>query len=659
MHAMPRDEATGEQRVNSDSADPVGRLQEELRRRDARIAELQSTLDGAVEHMREGARLLQDMAGSAKAFDDISAELLRQNVPAAALVRFGEIYYGLNALDDAQRLFARAVELDPANVDALNNIGVLHYGRGELTAAEQYFFAALEHDPRRRESRDNLQSLYTTYPEILAQPRPGGVACPCCGSHFPKFIPGGVNLRPNAMCPNCGSLERHRLMQLYFQSRTNLYTDRLKVLHFAPEACLELSLDNNSNIDYISADLYSPRAKQKVDITAIPYPDATFDVVLCSHVLEHIPDDRQAMRELRRVLKPDGWALLQVPIDKKRMVTFEDPTVTDPEERKRLFGQHDHVRWYGQDYPARLRECGFDVRIDRFMGELTADEVRSFGLGHGEEMHFCRRDPNWQGAVERNPAGVPGQPPSRPALPLPPQNLRFMNEDDAKFIRIGSDNLELMIEHGFTAQSRLLDIGSGYGRLPSAIIRDMDFQGRYVGVDILPRHIEWCAQNISSRHPDFQFGVMDVKNDRYNPQGRSLASEYRFPFDAGSFDYSVLFSVFTHMYELDIANYLRQIHRVLRLGGRCMATFFMFDEARLAAVTDPANALCMAHELNGYTRYHNAADPLHAIAFHRAFIIGLIEQTGFRVTLEHRGTWAGGSRCYQDVVVFEKCSETY
>ena len=123
------------------------------------------------------------------------------------------------------------------------------------------------------------------------------------------------------------------------------------------------------------------------------------DVVLCSHVLEHIPDDRQAMRELRRVLKPDGWALLQVPIDRKRAVTFEDPSVTDPAERARLFGQHDHVRWYGQDYPARLRECGFDVRIDRFMGELTADEVRCFGLGNGEEMHFCRRDPGWQGAA--------------------------------------------------------------------------------------------------------------------------------------------------------------------------------------------------------------------------------------------------------------------
>lgn len=393
MHAMPNDKPADEQRVDDNAADALVMMREELRKRDVQIAELQSALDGAVIHMRNGAQLLQDMAGSAKAFDDIAAELLRQNLSAAALVRFGEIYYGLNALDEARRLFARAVEIDPANVDALNNIGVLHYSRGELVEAERHFFAALEIDPRRRESRENLHSLYSTFPEILAQPRPSGVTCPCCGSNLPKFVPGGVNLRPNAMCPSCGSLERHRLMQLYFQNRTNLYSERLKVLHFAPEACLELSLDNNPNIDYVSADLYSPRAKQKIDITSIPYPDATFDVVLCSHVLEHIPDDRRAMRELRRVLKPEGWALLQVPIDRKRAVTFEDPSVTDPAERARLFGQHDHVRWYGQDYPARLRECGFDVRIDRFMGELTADEVRRFGLGNGEDMHFCRRTP--------------------------------------------------------------------------------------------------------------------------------------------------------------------------------------------------------------------------------------------------------------------------
>lgn len=628
-------------------------LDAQLAERDARIRELQSALDGAVTRMREGAQLLQESATYAKALDDIGHALHGEQLSAAACVRIGEVYYGINSLDEARRLFERAVALEPGNVDALNNIGVLHYGCGELLNAERYFFAALDVDPRHRETRENLQALYTSYPEILAQPRPGGVTCPCCESNFPKFVPGGVKLRPNAMCPRCGSLERHRLMQLYFRNRTNLYSARLKVLHFAPEACLELSLDNNPDIDYVSADLYSPRAKQKIDITNIPYPDATFDVVLCSHVLEHIPDDRQAMRELRRVLKPDGWALLQVPIDRKRQVTFEDPSVTDPAERARLFGQHDHVRWYGQDYPARLRECGFDVRIDRFMDELPADAVQRFGLGVGEEMYFCRRDANWAGKQTAREGTA------ERSLPLPPQNLRFMNEDDAKFIRIGSDNLALMIEHGFTAQSRLLDIGSGYGRLPSAIIRDMDYQARYVGVDILPRHIEWCVQNISSVRPNFQFDVMDVKNDRYNPQGRFLASEYRLPFDEASFDYSVLFSVFTHMYELDIANYLRQIHRVLRLGGRCMATFFMFDEARLPAVTDPANPLRMTQALNGYTLYHNPDDPLHAIAFHRAFVIGLIEQTGFRVVQEHCGTWAGGSRCYQDLVVFEKCSETY
>lgn len=391
MQRQPQGNAGASQADAAEADTAMNGYDAALRLRDERIAELQTALDGAVTHMREGAQLLQDMAASAQAFDRIVAELCCQQLPAASLVRFGEIFYGINALEDAERLFRRALDADPGDIDAHNNLGVLHYGRGDLVEAERYFYAALELDPRRRESRDNLHSLYTAHPELIAQPRAGGVTCPCCGAHLPKFIPGGVNLRPNAMCPSCGSLERHRLMQLYFQTRTNLYTDRLKVLHFAPEACLERGLDNNPMIDYVSADLYSPRAKQKIDITDIPYPDASFDVVLCSHVLEHIPDDRKAMRELLRVLKPDGWALLQVPIDLRRDVTFEDPTVTDPAERARLFGQHDHVRWYGRDYPDRLRECGFDVRIDDFMGGLTPEEIARYGLGAGEKMHFCRK----------------------------------------------------------------------------------------------------------------------------------------------------------------------------------------------------------------------------------------------------------------------------
>ncbi|MFG5410634.1 class I SAM-dependent methyltransferase [Piscinibacter sakaiensis] len=194
------------------------------------------------------------------------------------------------------------------------------------------------------------------------------------------------------MCPSCGSLERHRLMQLYFEQRTDLFGEQpLRVLHFAPEACFVRQLDGNPRIDYVSADLSAPNAKHRIDITDIPFADDSFDVVICSHVLEHIPDDHRAMRELRRVLRPSGWALLQVPIDPALQLTYEDPSITDPQERERLFGQVDHVRWYGQDYAARLAENGFTVQREDFHGSLPAAERERLGLMPGEDMYLCTK----------------------------------------------------------------------------------------------------------------------------------------------------------------------------------------------------------------------------------------------------------------------------
>ena len=196
MQRQPQGNAGASQADAAEADTAMNGYDAALRLRDERIAELQTALDGAVTHMREGAQLLQDMAASAQAFDRIVAELCSQQLPAASLVRFGEIFYGINALEDAERLFLRALDADPGDIDALNNLGVLHYGRGDIVEAERYFYAALERDPRRRESRDNLHSLYTAHPELFAQPRADGVTCPCCGAHLPKFIPGGVNLRP-------------------------------------------------------------------------------------------------------------------------------------------------------------------------------------------------------------------------------------------------------------------------------------------------------------------------------------------------------------------------------------------------------------------------------------------------------------------------------
>lgn len=216
--------------------------------------------------------------------------------------------------------------------------------------------------------------------------------CPCCSFDCRKFLSFGLVTRPDAKCPICGSLERHRLVSLYLKQKTDLFDGRpKKLLHVAPETQLSILFDGESYIDYLSADLEPRKAMTRMDITNIQYPDGTFDVILCSHVLEHIPDDRKALSEFFRVLKPGGWAILQVPIAAD--VTFEDPSVTDPQEREQLFGQHDHVRNYGPDYSDRLAEAGFSVTVDGFVRELDEAETRRLGLMRHEDVYFCRKGP--------------------------------------------------------------------------------------------------------------------------------------------------------------------------------------------------------------------------------------------------------------------------
>lgn len=216
--------------------------------------------------------------------------------------------------------------------------------------------------------------------------------CPCCNGHFRKFLPAGVKPRPNALCPRCGSLERHRLLWLYLRDRTNLFSNNIiKVLHFAPEHILQDLLSSLPNLDYISADLDSHLAMVKMDITNILYEDNSFDVILCSHVLEHVIDDQKAMKELFRVLKHGGWAILQSPIDIKRNKTFEDPGIVLPEDRERVFGQCDHVRIYGLDYKDRLEKAGFTVKVDGYVRELGVNIIQKYGLMKDEDIYFCTK----------------------------------------------------------------------------------------------------------------------------------------------------------------------------------------------------------------------------------------------------------------------------
>jgi SAM-dependent methyltransferase len=174
---------------------------------------------------------------------------------------------------------------------------------------------------------------------------------PIDGKSFRSFLPYGYgDQRNNVLSPSTLSLERHRLLWLYLQNETdflqpkNNSTEKKEVLHFAPEQCFLKRFKALSHINYTTTDLESPIADVKADICNLPFKANSYDVIFCNHVLEHIPDDTKAMQELYRVLKPGGLAILQIPQDLKRAVTFEDDTITDRTERAKIFGQYDHVR---------------------------------------------------------------------------------------------------------------------------------------------------------------------------------------------------------------------------------------------------------------------------------------------------------------------------
>jgi predicted SAM-dependent methyltransferase len=214
--------------------------------------------------------------------------------------------------------------------------------------------------------------------------------CPVCGSFITEFQPfGSVVVRQNARCGNCGSLERHRMIWPYLKYETDLFSPTpKKMLHIAPEGCLAKNISKYSQIDYLTADLnYS--AMVKMDITNIQYPDNSFDVIYCSHVLEHIADDKQAIKELSRVLKPTGWAILQVPIKADLEETLEDVTITDPKEKERLFGHEDHVRQYGRDYKNRLEDAGFKVKVVSYLENFTKQQRDFYGLSKKDDIYFC------------------------------------------------------------------------------------------------------------------------------------------------------------------------------------------------------------------------------------------------------------------------------
>jgi SAM-dependent methyltransferase len=219
---------------------------------------------------------------------------------------------------------------------------------------------------------------------------------PIDGKSFRSFLPYGYgDQRNNVLSPSTLSLERHRLLWLYLQNETdflqpkNNSTEKKEVLHFAPEQCFLKRFKALSHINYTTTDLESPIADVKADICNLPFKANSYDVIFCNHVLEHIPDDTKAMQELYRVLKPGGLAILQIPQDLKRAVTFEDDTITDRTERAKIFGQYDHVRIYGRDYFDKLRSIGFKVDEVDYTSKLTAEAIEKYCLAKGEIIPIC------------------------------------------------------------------------------------------------------------------------------------------------------------------------------------------------------------------------------------------------------------------------------
>jgi SAM-dependent methyltransferase len=215
---------------------------------------------------------------------------------------------------------------------------------------------------------------------------------PIDGKSYRRFLPYGyAKVRENVLAPGTLSLERHRLFWLYLKNETTFFSDPLRVLHFAPEQAFVQKFKKQKNLTYTTTDLNSPIADVKADICDLPFKDNSFDFIICNHVLEHIPDDTKAMQELYRVLAPSGTAIVQVPYDAKREITFEDNTITDQSERTRIFGQYDHLRVYGMDYFKKLSSIGFDVNALDYTSSISSDDIERYRLCKGELLPVCKK----------------------------------------------------------------------------------------------------------------------------------------------------------------------------------------------------------------------------------------------------------------------------
>lgn len=204
--------------------------------------------------------------------------------------------------------------------------------------------------------------------------------CPCCGSDWKRF--SDFNGRDDALCLRCGSLERHRFLAGLLGDLKAV--GPAQVLHIAPEPSLRRLLTDRFGDGYLSSDIDPEGVDLAADAASLPLPDSSFGLILCSHVLEHVPDDRAVIRELARVAAPGAPIVLMFPIDAELAETIEDPGETDPARRLERFGQDDHVRMYGRDAAARIASAGVAVQERSAADELTAAQLSRLSIPPSE-----------------------------------------------------------------------------------------------------------------------------------------------------------------------------------------------------------------------------------------------------------------------------------
>jgi SAM-dependent methyltransferase len=216
--------------------------------------------------------------------------------------------------------------------------------------------------------------------------------CPLCDFHAARFLSSPNGQRENVQCPRCLSLERHRAQWLFGNKYLIPGKNRkLRILHFAPDFCLTRKLVKSKNVIYTTADKNSSSCDYRIDIQKLSMGNEMFDVVICNHVLEHVDDDHKAIAEIYRILRNNGILLVQTPVDISRNITFEDPSVVDPQKRAELFGQDDHLRLYGLDFSECLAKAGFRVEVIKFWERLSSEEIRHYAVKEYEPVYICQK----------------------------------------------------------------------------------------------------------------------------------------------------------------------------------------------------------------------------------------------------------------------------